>query len=72
MNRWLVLPIGLGLAVAAGWVLLSGPSGESLEQSLQREKSLQLEKSLHAHAEIDPESREQLREILRRADEDGR
>ena len=55
--RWLVLPIGIGVAAVAGYALLmspvpkrSGPEGPP------------------AHAEIDQESRQQLREILRDAD----
>lgn len=57
VKRWLVVPLGLGLAVAAGWVLLSNPGGSPRA------------KSPDSHAEIDPESREQLRQILRQADE---
>lgn len=60
MKRWLVVPIGLGLAVVAGWVLLSSPTGSPPVESSQ------------GHAEIDRQSREQLREILRKADEDPR
>ncbi len=60
MKRWLVLPIGLGVAAVAGWVLLSSPSGSTRG------------KSPYSHAEIDQESREQLRQILRQADEDER
>jgi hypothetical protein len=55
----MILPLGLGAAAVAGWVLLAGSSG------------LPGSESLHGHAEIDQESREQLRQILRRADEDG-
>ncbi len=60
VNRWLVLPIGLGVAAVAGWVLLSSPSGSTGA------------KSPRSHAEIDQESREQLRQILRHADEEER
>ena len=60
MKRWLVLPMGLGLAVVVGWVLLSSPNGSPRAENP------------HAHAEIDEESREQLRQILRQADEGGR
>ncbi len=60
VNRWLVLPIGLGVAAVAGWVLLSSPGGSPPAKSPQ------------THAEIDRESREQLRQILRHADEDER
>jgi hypothetical protein len=59
LKRWMILPLGLGAAAVAGWVLLAGSSG------------LPGSESLHGHAEIDQESREQLRQILRRADEDG-
>lgn len=60
MNRWLVLPIGLGVAAVAGWVLLSSPTGSTGQRRPV------------AYDEIDQESRDQLREILRRADEEGR
>ena len=60
VKRWLVLPMGLGLAVVAGWVLLSSPGGSARAKSPQ------------THTEIDRESREQLRQILRQVDEDGR
>jgi len=58
VKRWLVVPLGLGLAVAAAWVLLSNP-GSSTRAT-----------NSGSHAEIDQQSREQLRKILRRADED--
>jgi hypothetical protein len=57
VSRWLVLPIGLGLAAAAAWLLLGGalllpqappPTGP--------------------HDEIREESRAELRELLRDAE----
>lgn len=59
MKRWLALPIGLGLAAIAGYVLLmSGP----VEPSALRTPP--------AHAEIGQESKDELLEILREADRD--
>ncbi len=58
MKRWLALPIGLGLAAIAGYVLLmSGP----VEPSASRTP---------AHAAIGQESKDELLEILREADRD--
>lgn len=59
MKRWIALPLGLGAAVVAAWVLLSVSS------------SLPGTATSDGHDEIDLESREQLREILRQADEVG-
>ena len=58
MRPWLVLPIGLGLAVAAAWVLLT--DAPSQENSVARPP---------LQDEIREESRDKLREILREADE---
>ena len=61
MKRWLALPICLGLAAVAGYVLLtSGPAGQSASPRPP------------AHNEIGQESRDKLREILRDADRDER
>lgn len=64
MRRWLVLPIGLGLAVAAAWVWLAGgpPSAAPRVGGAPAP-------SPPSRDEIRPESREKLREILREADE---
>ena len=59
MKRWLVRPIGLGVAAVAAYVLLMSPLPKSSGRASD---------SPSAHAEIREESREQLREILREAD----
>ncbi len=59
LKRWLALPIGLGLAAIAGYVLLmSGP----VEPSALRTPP--------AHSELGQESKDELLEILREADRD--
>jgi hypothetical protein len=57
VKRWLVLPIGLGVAVVAAYVLLMSPLPKGSGGG-----------SSPAQAEIGDESREQLLEILREAD----
>ena len=57
VKRWIALPLGLGAAAVAAWVLLSASS------------ELPVAQASRGHDEIDPHSREQLRQILRQADE---
>ena len=57
VKRWLVVPLGLGLAAVAGWALLSS-SGSSTRA-----------KSPASHEAIDQQSRDELRKILLEADE---
>ena len=59
MKRWIALPLGLGAAAVAAWVLLSVSSGRPVAATST------------GHDQIDPQSREQLRQILRQADEAG-
>ena len=59
LKRWLVLPICLGLAAVAGYVLLSGGP---VRQSASRQPP--------PHSEIRQESKDELVEILREADRD--
>ena len=59
MKRWIALPLGLGAAAVAAWVLLSASGGVPMAASSD------------GHEEIDRGSREQLRQILRQADEAG-
>ena len=60
MRRWLVLPLGIGIAALAGYVLLTGanepPAGGETTGAADA-----------PHDEIDEESRERLRAILRDA-----
>jgi hypothetical protein len=63
--RWFILILGLVAAIVAGFALLTGPGGDS---SVLTPAKLD---PPHAHGkedEIDEESRERLREILRSAD----
>ncbi len=63
--RWFILIFGLAAAIIAGFSLLTGPAGDP--PGLTPAKS----DPVHAHGkddEIDEESRERLREILRSAD----
>ena len=58
VTRWLVLPIGLGLAATAAYVLLTGQPPLSSPAP-----------GPPVHQEISQQSRDQLREILRDAEE---
>ena len=58
MTRWLVLPIGLGLAATAAYVLLT------VQPALSSRAP-----GPAVHPEISQESRDQLREILHDAEE---
>jgi hypothetical protein len=62
MKRWIALSLGLAIAAAAAYSLLSGhhPSPPT-PQSTGRQEST-------AHAPIDEASRRQLEELLRQAD----
>lgn len=57
MKRWLVLPIGLGVAAVAAYVLLMSPLPKASRPAPEP-----------ARGEIGDESRAKLREILREAD----
>jgi hypothetical protein len=61
VKRWLIVTLGLALALAAGWVWLTG-SGDLSRLGVQKPAE-------PAHADIGEKSKEQLREILRKADE---
>jgi hypothetical protein len=56
VSRWLVVPIGLGLAAATAWLLLTG--GPPIPEAPA---------PTGAHDEIGEPSRDELREILREA-----
>ena len=62
MKRWLIVSVGLGLALAAGWVLLTSTAGTG-RRGIQT-------KTEPAHGDIRDASKERLREILREADEE--
>jgi hypothetical protein len=62
MKRWIALSLGLAIAAAAAYALLSGPRPSSpTPVSTRREEPA-------AHAPIDEDSRRQLEELLRQAD----
>lgn len=64
MRRWLVLSLGLGIAAAAGWALLTAgaPGPDDSARARPPEAG--------ALDEIDPRSRERLEDILREAERD--
>lgn len=78
-RHWLVLPLALGLAVAVGWVFLTGPAPpQHPREPLSPVRRAAADHAAdHAkdpngpHSEIRDESREQLLEILRTADGDA-
>ena len=65
MTRGLLLIIGFGAAVIAGYVLLVGSDPATW---LGKPSPDQLSTESESHGEIDAESRERLRTILREAD----
>lgn len=65
MTRGLFLIIGLGAAALAGYVLLTGVDLAAL---LGQSSSVQSQPTPPSHDEIDDESRQRLRAILREAD----
>ena len=77
MKRWLLLPLGLGMAAAAAWTLISGlpaleagGSGAPSSGSERPGSRLGPERASQAGdvgEEIDEESRRRLQQILREA-----
>lgn len=76
--RWLILPVGLLIAALAGYALLAGDAPSELEESVgSRLPTPPVASPPHVHRDpaptehqdYDAQSREQLREILRQADE---
>lgn len=66
MTRVVLLIFGLGAAMVAAYVLLSGAEIQSIFADSKPGKSVPYEDPGHDH--IDEQSRERLREILRDAD----
>jgi hypothetical protein len=65
VKRWLVLTLGLGVAAIAGLSLLGVEIGSHVEDS---------ESHVHAqphHDDIDQQSRDKMRAILRQAEAEG-
>lgn len=62
MKRWLIVTVGLGMAAAGAWVLLTSTT-ETGRRGIQA-------KPEPAHGDIREESKQRLRDILREADEE--
>jgi len=68
VQRWLVLTLGLGLAAAAGYVLLSGAPGPRRADSQHKTVAQPGGEGAAPADHIDARSRAALQEILREAD----
>ncbi len=74
--RWLLLPLAFGIVLTAGYALLTGPvrldRGAATPGVDQASRGWRDSRESEHHGEIRQKSREQLREILRRADAEDR
>jgi hypothetical protein len=74
--RWLLLPLAFGIVLMAVYALLTGPvrldRGAATLGVDQASRSSRDSRESEHHGEIRQKSREQLREILRRADAEDR
>jgi hypothetical protein len=77
--RWLLLPLAFGIVVTAVYALLTGPvrldrgaATPGVDQASRGWRDSGDSRESEHHGEIRQKSREQLREILRRADTEDR
>jgi hypothetical protein len=72
VQRWLVMTLGLGLALAAGYVLLSAAPGPRVADSSRRTTTAAAGAGGGGSSDhIDARSREALQRILREADDEA-